>query len=69
MKRERGCLQVGAGLGLFLSFVLVLAGCAQVTVLCAPSEAIGNNDPPPTGRVCAKDGQGNCMKRWYCTCP
>ena len=65
MKKERGWVQVGAGLGLFLSFGLILPGCAKVYVECAPS---ADNDGTPTGR-CAVDGKGNCIKRWNCNCP
>lgn len=65
MKRERGWFQIGAGLGLFLSFVLVLPGCAKVYVECAPS---ADNDGSPTGRKCATDSKGECVKRWNCTC-
>jgi hypothetical protein len=69
MKRERGWFQVGAGLGLFLSFVLVLPGCAKVTVQTAPS---GTKDitNPPTGS-CQMHADGHCKKPFVgsCTCP
>ena len=48
MKRERRWFQIGAGLVLFLSFV-VFAGCAKVYVNCPPPEAMKDNNTPPTG--------------------
>lgn len=61
MKRYRGWFQIGAGLVLFLSFV-VLEGCAKVYVNCAPSETLrDNNTPPPGGWPCKRDAQGHCI--------
>ncbi len=67
MKRERGWFQIGAGLVLFLSFVVVLAGCAKVTVQCTPPNAMSQDSTPPTG-VCGKNAYGKCMKNAFCTC-
>ena len=66
MKRERGWFQVGAGLGLFLSFVLVLPGCAKVYVNSAPSE-ITDGGAPPTG-YCQINADGHCNKPAFGTC-
>ena len=68
MKKERRWFQIGAGLGLFLSFV-VFAGCAKVYVNCAPSEAMRDKNAPPTGGWCTEDKDGHCVKRGLCTCP
>jgi len=65
MKRERGWFQIGAKLVLLLSFV-VFAGCAKVYVNCPPSEAMRDNNAPPTGK-CPVVG-GVCRKQSWCTC-
>lgn len=68
MKRENGLVQFGAGLVLFLSFVLVLPGCAKVYVECAPPNAM-NEDGPPGGVSCKLKPGGGCMSIPVgCTC-
>lgn len=70
MVTKRGWLQFGSKLLFPLSIIVILTGCAKVTIQCPPSTAMGvNTDTPPTGRFCMiVDGQCKAPKRGTCTC-
>jgi len=64
MKMERVWFQLSIRAVIFLSFVVILTGCAKVTVQSAPSEA---NITPPTG-TCYTAPDNHCMKPTSGTC-